>query len=262
VIEDIVKAVKAVAQREILPRYPNVLDYAKSDGSLVTEADVIVQSALAEALGRILNVPVLGEEMSQHSQRELWDISGRGLWCLDPIDGTTNFAKGLPFFAVSVALMRDQRPILAVVHNPALDETYTAAQGEGAYFNDKRLPLRMPVVGARPVIAGVDFKRLDKKLAARLAANPPYSSQRNLGSSALDWCYLAAGRFDVYLHGGQNLWDYAAGSLILAEAGGQMCTLEKDEFWADRLWRRSVVAGLNRQLFAQWKQWLKNTHAA
>ncbi len=81
-------------------------------------------------------------------------------------------------------------------------------------------------------MAGVDLKRLDRKLAAELAARPPYSSQRNFGSSALDWCFVAAGRFDVYLHGGQKLWDYAAGALILEEAGGRLA----DESHAPHWW--------------------------
>ena len=82
-------------------------------------------------------------------------------------------------------------------------------------------------------MAQVDFKRLPPALARDLVAEPPYSSQRNFGASTLEWCYVAAGRFDVYLHGGQKLWDYAAGSLVLEEAGGLMCTLDHDDFWAD-----------------------------
>ena len=69
------------------------------------------------------------------------------------------------------------------------------------------------------------MKRIDRELAGRLASWPPYASQRNFGASTLDWCYTAAGRFDIYVHGGQKLWDYAAGALILEEAGGQLSSL-------------------------------------
>ena len=72
-----------------------------------------------------------------------------------------------------------------------------------------------------------------------------------------EWCYLAAGRFDVYLHGGQKLWDYAAGSLILEEAGGRMCTLASDDFWGDALWHRSALAARDARLFADWKGWIR-----
>jgi len=82
-------------------------------------------------------------------------------------------------------------------------------------------------------------------------------SQRNFGASTLEWCYVAAGRFDVYLHGGQKLWDYAAGSLILAEAGGHYCTLTSDDFGADDLWHRSVIAARDAQLFESWKRWVR-----
>ena len=101
------------------------------------------------------------------------------------------------------------------------------------------------------------MKRLNKKLAARISTTPPYSSQRNFGASALDWCFTAAGRFDLSLHGGQNLWDYAAGSLILEEAGGRMCGLDLDDFWKQPLWERSVIAALDPNLFLQWRNWVR-----
>jgi myo-inositol-1(or 4)-monophosphatase len=82
-------------------------------------------------------------------------------------------------------------------------------------------------------------------------------SQRSFGASALEWCYAAAGRFDLYLHGGQKLWDYAAGALILAEAGGHCASLGHDDFWAAPLWRRSVIAALDGTLFATWKTWVR-----
>ena len=81
-----------------------------------------------------------------------------------------------------------------------------------------------------PALASVDLKRLKKKLVTQLATHPPYCSQRNFGASALDWCYSAVGRYDMYLHGGQKLWDYAAGALIFLESGGHACCIETDDF--------------------------------
>ncbi|HXU93652.1 MAG TPA: inositol monophosphatase family protein, partial [Gallionella sp.] len=106
-------------------------------------------------------------------------------------------------------------------------------------------------------LANVDLKRLDTKLVTRLASDPPYSSQRNFGASALDWCYTAAGRYDVYLHGGQKLWDYAAGVLILSEAGGHACCIESDDCVQDDVWQRSVIAARDERLFEQWKNWIR-----
>jgi myo-inositol-1(or 4)-monophosphatase len=106
-------------------------------------------------------------------------------------------------------------------------------------------------------IAMVDFKRLKPELAATLAAHQPFGSQRNFGSSALDWCWLADGRFHVYLHGGQKLWDYAAGCLILAEAGGKALTLDGEEVIAPGLLPRSVVATLDLELYQIWTAWVR-----
>ena len=104
----------------------------------------------------------------------------------------------------------------------------------------------------------MDLKRLSYKLAAAVATDLPCSSQRNYGASALDWCYTAAGRFDIYLHGGQRLWDYAAGYLILEEAGGRICGLDQDDFWAEPLWQRAAIAGLDPDLFLQWRDWVRS----
>ncbi|MDW7565393.1 MAG: inositol monophosphatase family protein, partial [Nitrosomonadaceae bacterium] len=191
-------------------------------------------------------------------QREQWLAGDSGLWCMDPIDGTSNFVSGLPYFAISVALMRHGRSILGVVYDPVADEMFYAEKGKGAYLNGKKLPLKEHVPALCNAIAEVDLKRLSYKLAAAVATDLPCSSQRNLGASALDWCYTAAGRFDIYLHGGQRLWDYAAGYLILEEAGGRICGLDRDDFWAEPLWQRAAIAGLDPDLFLQWRDWVRS----
>jgi myo-inositol-1(or 4)-monophosphatase len=145
-----------------------------------------------------------------------------------------------------------------VVYAPVTDEMFHAERGGGAFLNGERLPIRTHVPHLRNAMANVDFKRLGVKLAGALASAPPYMSQRNYGAGTLEWCYLAAGRFDLYLHGGQKLWDYAAGALILEEAGGRMATLTQDEFWAGDLWKRSVVAALDPGLFAAWRDWVRS----
>ncbi len=249
--------VRKVAAEEIMPRYLKVAHRRKADGSLFTEADLAAQDALARLLPQIHPGPVVGEEMTQEQQAERWIAGEEGLWCVDPIDGTSNFVNGLPYFAVSVALMRSGRSVLGVVYDPVADEMFHARKGQGAYLNDEPLPIKLQVPLLRNAMAQVDFKRLPARLAQALAASPPYSSQRNFGASTLEWCYVAAGRFDVYLHGGQKLWDYAAGSLILEEAGGRMGTLSSDDFWADKLWHRAVLAARDAKLFDAWKDWVR-----
>jgi myo-inositol-1(or 4)-monophosphatase len=257
VLEAVVATVKAVAQREILPRYLKVARQRKADGSLFTEADVVTQEVLSRELCEIFPGPVVGEEMTEQEQHDHWREGEAGLWCMDPIDGTSNFVNGLPYFAVSVALMREGRSVLGVVYNPVADEMFYAEQGRGAYLNGEKLPIKEYVPPLRSAIANVDLKRLSRKLAEGICTARPFASQRNYGSCSLEWCYVAAGRFDLYLHGGQKLWDYAAGSLILEEAGGHMCGFDQDDFWAEPIWQRPAIAALDPGLFIQWRDWAR-----
>lgn len=256
-LKAVVAAVKLVAKEEVMPRYLKVSHQRKGDGSLCTEADIATQAALTRKLQSILNVPVLGEEMSTEEQLALWQAGKEGLWCIDPLDGTSNFVRGLPYFAVSAALLRQGESILGVVYDPVAEEVFAAEQGRGAFLNGEKLVGREPSESLTEALANVDLKRLDAKLVARLASHPPYSSQRNFGASTLDWCYTAAGRYDVYLHGGQKLWDYAAGRLILSEAGGHACCIESDDCTQTDIWQRSVIAARDQKLFEQWKTWVR-----
>lgn len=256
------EAVRHVAAAEVMPRYLRVAHQRKSDGSLFTAADLAAQAALVSRLQALCPVPVVAEEMSREEQAEHWIEGEQGLWCIDPIDGTSNFVNGVPYFAVSVALMRRGRPVLGVVFDPVADELFFAALGGGAFLNGEPLPIKGFVPRLRNAMAGVDLKRVPQSLAAELVRQPPYGSLRSFGAGTLEWCYVAAGRMDVYLHGGQKLWDYAAGSLILAEAGGSMAGLREDDFWAAPLWQRGVVAALDRGLFEQWLAWVRAREAA
>jgi len=256
-LKAVVAAVKLVAAEEIMPRYLKVAHQRKSDGSLCTEADIAAQAALTRKLQAILNVPVLGEEMTAAEQHAQWEAGHDGLWCIDPIDGTSNFVRGVPYFAVSVALLREGRSVLGVVYDPVAKEMFAAEHERGAYLNGEKLVGHDAVGTLAQSLASVDMKHLKKKLATQLAAHPPYSSQRNFGASALDWCYAAAGRYDLYLHGGQKLWDYAAGSLIMSESGGYACCIEHDDFAQGDIWQRSVIAARDEKLFVEWKNWIR-----
>jgi len=249
--------VRDVARDVILPRFMKAVRQHKSDGSSLTEADLFTQKALIARLPEIRDAPVIGEEMSAAQHRERWRNGTEGIWCIDPIDGTTNFANGIPLFAVSVAWMVDGVTQFGVVYNPVTDEAFYASLGQGAWLNGTRLPLRTPARQLAGAVAGVDFKRLPADLAAALATQKPVYSLRNFGSSALEWCFVAAGRLDVYLHGGQALWDYAAGRLILAEAGGSFGLLDGTPLVADPRKKSAVVLGANPSLHSQWLDWLQ-----
>jgi myo-inositol-1(or 4)-monophosphatase len=252
-----IAAVKLVAAEEIMPRYLKVAHQHKSDGSLCTDADLATQNALSRKLQAICNVSVMGEEMPEAEQQAIWQSAQDGLWCIDPIDGTSNFVHGLPYFAVSAALLREGRSVLGVVYNPVSDEMFAAESGKGAFLNGEILFGKVTMATMSQSLANVDLKRLDIRLAQKLATRPPFASQRNFGASALDWCYTAAGRYDLYLHGGQKMWDYAAGSLILQETGGYACCIESDDFAMGDVWQRSVIAARSEALFAEWKNWIR-----
>ena len=255
--KELEQIIRKAAQQELLPRFHHVAHNLKSDGSIVTEADLAMQQRMIDELQqRWPQIPLLGEEMSAEQQQQLLDNSEEGLWLLDPLDGTSNYAAGIPYFCVSLALMRKGEVVLAIIYDPLRDESFSAEKGEGAWLNGE--PLHAPRA-TRPLkqgIALIDLKRLTPDLAAKVASQPPYSSQRNLGSGALDWCYVATGRVDVYLHGGQKLWDYAAGQLILAEAGGYTSTLEGESVLVNALTPRSVVAAADEENFNQWSAFL------
>jgi myo-inositol-1(or 4)-monophosphatase len=248
--------VVAAAQEELLPRFAATERRFKADGSVVTEADIAMQQRLSERLHAVWpEYRMLGEEMSSDHQREMLQQGDAGLWCLDPLDGTSNFAVGLPFFSVSLALLISRKPVLAMVYDPVRKECFTAVAGKGAWLNGAPLACVPAGLPLRRCIAVVDFKRL-KQFGGTLVLRPPFSSQRNFGSVALEWCWLAANRFHVYLHGRQQLWDYAAGALILSEAGGCSETLDGQAIFTHDLPPRSVVAARDSLLFKEWKDWL------
>lgn len=254
---ELIDRVKLVAHEVVMPSYLKVAHERKQDGSVFTKADLAAQEALRHELADLLDCPTLGEEMTEAEQRALWQNGSQGVWCVDPIDGTSNFVNGIPYFAISVALMRNGRSVLGVVYDPVADEAFYAESGRGAFLNGVELPLKERIPTLSESIAAVDFKRIPVPLRQALGRTPPYYSHRNFGASTLEWCYVAAGRFDVYLHGGQKLWDYAAGSLILREAGGACATLENADFDAGDVWKRSVVAARTPDLLASWRAWIQ-----
>lgn len=255
-LEQVVDAVRQVGDAIVMPSFLNVARKQKEDGSVLTEADLASQAMLKIQLTAIADCPMLGEEMTEAQQSEAWDAGADGLWCVDPIDGTSNFANGLHHFCISVAFLRAGRPVLGVVYAPATNEMFTAELGRGAYLNGQRLPLSPRKTKISEAIAEVDIKRLPKSLIQSLISNPPYYSQRNFGSCVLGWCYLAAGRFDLYMHGGQKIWDHSAGSLVAAEAGCVFSGIHQDDFWQGDNWQRSAVGAVNEGLHREWKRYI------
>jgi myo-inositol-1(or 4)-monophosphatase len=250
-------AVRTVAADEILPRYRSVVAERKDDGSIVTEADHAAQSALIARLTAIEPVAVIAEEMTPGEQQDAYARGGR-CWVVDPLDGSRNFSEGVPFFAVSVALYEDGDPVLGVVHDPIADESFYAVRGAGAWLGNAPLAVPREAPRLAEALAEVSLRRGGSRpLRGALKRRAPYRRRIASGASTLSWCHLAAARVDVMLHSGQKMWDYAAGALILEEAGGAASTLEHDDFWAAPPWERSVVAARDPLLLAEWLAWLR-----
>ena len=251
---------RTLAAEELLPRFNAVSADTKPDGSLITAADLAMQRRLQEALAAGWpDIELLGEEMPAERQRNLLESAGTALWCLDPLDGTSNFASGIPFFAVSLALLVGGTVQAAWVHDPVRDECFSAVSGAGAQLNGLTLHPRHSAQRLSDAMAIVDLKRLPPALVSAVAQRAPFRSQRSFGSVALDWCWIASGRCQVYLHGGQKLWDYAAGQLILRESGavgGILAAYDGD--WSERptLQPRIGIAAASSRLLTEWRDWV------
>ncbi len=202
------------------------LTQRKSDGSLLTATDIALQERISKILlSHFPDIPVLGEEMTEVEQASI--LATGNCWVLDPLDGTSNFSHGIPVYSVSLALMQQGEVVAGMVYDPNREECFHALKGAGAFLNQQPLNRRDDEpCQLKHAMSMIDTKRLPTKLAVAIATENPYHSQRSFGSVAIDWCWLAAGRIQTYLHGKQRLWDFAAGALVAQEAGCLTVTMQ------------------------------------
>jgi myo-inositol-1(or 4)-monophosphatase len=192
----------------------------KGPGDFVSVADKKAERSLHQDLEKAR--PGYGFVMEESGVVEGSDRTHR--WHIDPLDGTTNFLHGMPFFAISVALERDGVLVAGVVYNPATDDLFTAERGQGAFWNDRRIR----VSGRRRleealVCAGVMHigrGNHPTNLADVQAVMAKAAGVRHMGSIALELAYCAAGRFDGVIERWLASWDIAAGIVLVREAGG------------------------------------------
>jgi myo-inositol-1(or 4)-monophosphatase len=191
----------------------------KGEVDIVTKADEDAERAIKEVLQETFpDYGMLAEEGGR------LEGEGDSRWIVDPLDGTTNYAHGLPFFSISIALERNSEVVLGVVHDPTADETYTAERGSGAFLNGEPIGVSDTDELIRALLAtGFLYDRDEVPQALDIFGQFAMSTQsiRRLGSAALDLCYVAVGRLDGYYERGIKAWDIAAGVLILREAGGK-----------------------------------------
>ncbi|MEO0644442.1 MAG: inositol monophosphatase family protein [Pseudomonadota bacterium] len=194
----------------------------KGPADFVTNADYKAEDILYEELSR--DRPGYGFLFEERGE-----IPGRDkthTWIIDPLDGTTNFLHGIPHFAISVGLMRDEELVAAMVYNPIQDEMYSSEKGKGAFLNDRRIRVaarrrlsESVVVTGIPHMGKPNHEMYLKELEAVMGQ---VASVRRFGSAALDLAYVAAGRFDAFWEHGLKPWDVAAGMLLVREAGGMV----------------------------------------
>jgi myo-inositol-1(or 4)-monophosphatase len=204
----------------------------KGEVDLVTKADENAEEAIKEVLRESFpKYGMLAEEGGE------FDGEGDVRWIVDPLDGTTNYAHGLPVFCTSIALERDGEVILGVVHDPIAHETYTAERGRGATLNGEPIAVSETNEPIRALLAtGFPYDRDDMPAALDLFGRFAMLTQsmRRLGSAALDLCYVATGRLDGYYERGIKAWDIAAGTVIIREAGGKVSDYRGDELDLER----------------------------
>lgn len=192
---------------------------------LVTEVDLEVETMFRALIAeRFPDHDVLAEELGQLRS------GARHRWVFDPLDGTTNYAHGVPVFCATVALEVDGVPLVGAVFDPNRNELFTAERGIGAWLNGD--PLRVsttPALNDALLVTGFPYSvrdRLPEILDLFGAFLTQARAVRRLGSAAIDLCWLAAGRFDGFWEQGLHAWDTMAGSLVVQEAGGRVTGLD------------------------------------
>lgn len=201
----------------------------KGRGNVVTEADVAAERLIIERLREEFpEHAILAEESGAETRAE----DTPWLWVVDPLDGTRNFSRGIPHFAVNVALCYGIEPVVGVTFDPVRNERFWAVRGRGAHLNDGALRASSAASVAESVL-GLDLGYDDDRARAMLDAVqdifPGVDSVRVMGSGALGVAYAAAGRFDLYVHHLLYPWDLAPGILLVREAGGTITSRDGGE---------------------------------
>ncbi len=206
----------------------HTLNRKSSDIDLVTEADLASERLIVDAIRARFPEQII---LSEEGLGDWQTVAGQAehLWLVDPLDGTVNYAHGYPVWGVSLALAQDGQVMLGVIYDPLRDEIFWAERGEGAWCDGRRLHVSTAACLKEAVVAtGFPYLRAtirDNNLAEFNAVMPRVQGVRRAGAAVLDLAYLAAGRLDAYWEKHLNPWDWAAGWLLVTEAGGVVTDL-------------------------------------
>src|SRR5208282_4954916 len=208
--------------REELERPPDIA--YKGDFDLVTQADRRSEEWIVRRLQEFFPEHAIAAEEGTAKDR-----ASEYRWHVDPLDGTTNFAHGYPCFCVSMALARESELLLGVIYNPIYNELFTAARGEGATFNGKKIHCSK-IDALKNSLLCTGFPNHNRQANPNIHFYWDFTLRshgvRRDGSAALDFAYVAMGRFDGFWEFGLNPWDTAAGVVLVEEAGGKITDMQ------------------------------------
>jgi myo-inositol-1(or 4)-monophosphatase len=195
----------------------------KEDSSIVTEADEKTEQKIVEVIKRKYpDHAFLGEEGGETATGSEYS------WVIDPIDGTRNFVNGIPMFAISIALVKGNEHVASVIYNPLTDALFSAEKGGGSFCNGRQFYVSEQSAKTALITIGTSIQEKDKVLVAKFFSHSRayVGSVRYLGSAALELAYLARGGTEGFVNIGTKKWDYAAGTLLVLEAGGTITDFE------------------------------------
>ena len=193
----------------------------KTPNDFVTDVDRTSEQMIIEALQK--TYPDHGFICEESGEIK---ADAEYVWLIDPLDGTTNFVRGIPHYCISIACLQNGKVIHAAVHDPVRRETFSASRGRGAYVNGRRMRVRASKgLDGALLGTGIPFSARNEKFVEPYMATlaellPQTAGVRRAGAAALDLAYVAAGRFDAFWEAGLSQWDIAAGVLLIQEAGG------------------------------------------
>ena len=248
-LNDYLDAAKQAALRaaEVLERWRAKFQVKeKGRFDLVTDADVESQQTIQAYLSsRFPGHAFLGEEEGADKHRPPLDAPPT--WIVDPIDGTTNYVHDCPFYCISIGLQVAGELVVGVIYDPPHREMFSAAQGHGAWLNAHRLAVSAtPTLGQALLATGFppDLRGNERALDWWRVLSYQAQSLRRTGSTALNMAYVAAGRFDGYYAFDNHIWDVAAATVLVREAGGVVTNVDGspyDPFTADALATNGLI---------------------
>jgi len=200
----------------------------KNPRSLLTKVDILSDKRIKEMISKKFPTHNFLTEESGAIKK-----NSEYTWIIDPIDGTTNFVSEIPYFAVSIGLVKNKEVVMGIVYNPCTKETFFAEKGKGAFLNNKIIKVsnKNNIKDALLAFALPSDIKIAKKTLSLLSKVFGYvRGMRNPGSAALNMCYLASGKFDLFLSLSLNSWDAAAAYLIINEADGRVTSIKNGEW--------------------------------